>query len=64
MAATELQNRATTEAETDARELREKVAEQVSEILEEAAERELVPVRIRKPTLAYRIPSPGVRYYF
>ncbi len=64
MAATELQNRSSGATETNARELREKVAEQVSEILEEAAERELVPVRVRQRELAYRIPSPGVRYYF
>ena len=65
MAATELNNRPTVE-ETSAQELRARVAQQVSEILEEAAERELVPVpvRIRQPELAYRVPSPGVRYYF
>ena len=64
MAATELQNRKNSAQENSARALGEKVAEQVSEILEEAAERELVPVRVRKPALAYRVPSPGVRYYF
>ena len=65
MAATELNNRPAAE-ETSAQELRARVAQQVSEILEEAAERELVPVpvRIRQPELAYRVPSPGVRYYF
>ena len=64
MAATELQNRKNSVQENGARALGEKVAEQVSEILEEAAERELVPVRVRKPALAYRVPGPGVRYYF
>ncbi len=65
MAATELNNRPAVE-ETSAQELSARVAQQVSEILEEAAERELVPVpvRIRQPELAYRVPSPGVRYYF
>ena len=65
MAATELNNRPAVE-ETSAQELNARVAQQVSEILEEAAERELVPVpvRIRQPELAYRVPSPGVRYYF
>ncbi len=65
MAATELNNRPAAE-ETSAQELSARVAQQVSEILEEAAERELVPVpvRIRQPELAYRVPSPGVRYYF
>lgn len=65
MAATELNNRPAVE-ETSAQELSARVARQVSEILEEAAERELVPVpvRIRQPELAYRVPSPGVRYYF
>ena len=65
MAATELNNRPTVE-ETSAQELSARVAQQVSEILEGAAERELVPVpvRARQAELAYRIPSPGVRYYF
>ena len=63
MAATELNIRSAVE-ETSAQKLSAKVAQQVSEILEEAAERELVPVRVRQPELAYRIPSPGVRYYF
>ena len=65
MAATELNNRPAAE-ETSAQELSARVAQQVSEILEEAAERELVPVpvRTRQPELTYRVPSPGVRYYF
>ena len=65
MAATELNNRPPVE-ETSAQELSARVAQQVSEILEEAAERDLVPVpvRIRQPELAYRVPTPGVRYYF
>ena len=58
MAATELQSRSTNVAENEA--LSGKVAEQVSEILEEAVKREKTP----QPVLAYRVPSAGVRYYF
>ena len=60
MAATELQNKPAAEAEAKAPELSIKVAEQVSEILKEAAEWKKIP----QPALAYRVPSPGVRYYF
>ena len=60
MAATELQNRPATVKEEKATELSVKVAEQVSEILKEAAEWEKIP----QPALVYRVPSPGVRYYF
>ena len=64
MAATELNSRTAAAEETSAQELNARVAQQVSQILEEAAERELVPVRVRQPELVYRIPAPGVRYYF
>ena len=64
MAAIEFQKRDGATAEPEAAELSAEVARQVSEILEKAAEREPVPARIRQPELAYRIPSPGVRYYF
>ena len=60
MAATELQNRPASVAEATTAELSVKVAEQVSEILKEARKWERIP----RPTVAYRIPSPGVRYYF
>ena len=60
MAATELQNRPASVAEANATEVSVKVAEQVSEILKEAAEWKKIP----QPALAYRVPSPGVRYYF
>ena len=60
MAATELQNRPAPVAEASAAELSVKVAEQVSEILEEAKKWERIP----RPAVAYRVPSPGVRYYF
>jgi hypothetical protein len=60
MAATELQNRSAAVEEANVTELSVKVAEQVSEILKEAAEWKRIP----QPTLVYRIPSPGVRCYF
>ena len=60
MAATEVGNRPTAAAETKEIELSVKVAEQVSEILIDAAAWRDIP----KPVLAYRVPSPGVRYYF
>ena len=60
MAATELQNRPASVAEANAGEVSVKVAEQVSEILEEARKWERIP----RPAVAYRVPSPGVRYYF
>ena len=60
MAATELQNRPSEVAEQTATGLSVKVAEQVSEILEEARKWERIP----RPAMVYRVPSPGVRYYF
>ena len=60
MGATELRNRLAAVEEENATELSVKVAEQVSEILKEAAEWKKIP----QPALAYRVPSPGVRYYF
>ena len=60
MGATELRNRPAKVEEGKVTELSVKVAEQVSEILKEAAEWEKIP----QPVLAYRVPSPGVRYYF
>ena len=64
MAATELINRPAAVEETGAPELSAKVARQVSQILGETVEREPVPVRVPQSRLAYRVPSPGVRYYF
>ena len=60
MAATELKNEPVSVAKDKVEELSGKVAEQVAEILQEANQLETV----RKPALAYSIPSPGVRYYF
>ena len=59
MAATELKNGTAAVEETKTQEFSNKVVQQVSEILEEASQRQ--PVR---PALIYRVPSPGVRYYF
>ena len=60
MAVTELHNRPAAVAEVNDTELSVKVAEQVSEILKEAEEGK----KISQPAMAYRMPSPGVRYYF
>ena len=60
MAKTELRNRPAAVTENKAQALTDKVARQVSEILEEAGQREKAP----QPVLAYRVPTPGVRYYF
>ncbi len=60
MAATELQSRADAATATKATELNEKVSRQVYQILEESVQRD----KVHQPVLTYRIPSPGVRYYF
>ena len=60
MTATEIRNRPAALAENQAEELSEKVAQQVSEIVEGAGQRQ----KVAQPVLAYRVPSPGVRYYF
>ena len=39
------------------------VAQQVADILAAAQQREPAPPETR-PAVAYRVPSPGVRYYF
>ena len=60
MATTEIWNENTAVVESEVSELSDRVAQQVSEILEEAVQVKVVP----RPVLAYRVPSPGVRYYF
>ena len=60
MAATEIQNRPAALAEDKTQELSEKVAQQVSAIVEGAGQRE----KVAQPVLAYSVPGPGVRYYF
>lgn len=45
------------------RQLNGKVSQQVSDILAEAQRRENAQ-RNAPPPLAYRVPAPGVRYYF
>ena len=46
--------------EREARHLGEEITRQVSEILEAADREKQAP----RPAVAYRVPSPGVRYYF
>ncbi len=60
MPATELQSRPAAVAEPRVSRLSAKVAEQVSETLKEAAEGS----KVLLPTMSYRVPAPGVRYYF
>lgn len=60
MAATEVRNRPAAEA---GRELSGAVARQVADILAEAQRPEQARPETR-PAVAYRVPSPGVRYYF
>ena len=60
MAATEIRNGNSAMMDRETQELRDKVTQQVNEILEEASRQKKVP----KTYLAYRMPSPGVRYYF
>ena len=60
MAATEVRNRPAAAEQTEEIGLSVKLAEQVSEILKEAAEWKKIP----QPAMVYRVPSPGVRYYF
>ena len=59
-ATTETRNGNGAVMEREARHLGEEITRQVSEILE-AADREK---QAHRPAVAYRVPSPGVRYYF
>ena len=61
MAATAIRNQQAA-AET-AQALSDKVSQQVSDILADAQRREQARQETR-PALAYRVPAPGVRYYF
>lgn len=60
MTVTEIRNGNGAVLEREGREISDKVAEQVNAILEEAGRDSKAP----RPAVAYRIPSPGVRYYF
>ena len=60
MATTEIRNGNGAVVEREVRELSTEVTRQVSEILEEADRRK----KASRALLAYRVPSPGVRYYF
>lgn len=57
---TEIRNGNGAVLEREGREISDKVAEQVNAILEEAGRDGKAP----RPAVAYRVPSPGVRYYF
>ena len=59
MTATQLQSRPDAPG-ADVRKLNETAARQVSEILEQAGQRD----KARKPAMVYRVPMAGVRYYF
>lgn len=61
MPTTAIQNRSAA-AET-AQTLSDKVSQQVSDILADAQRQEQARQEPR-PVVAYRIPAPGVRYYF
>ena len=60
MAANEIRNGNNAVMEREVQELSDKVAQQVSEILEEASQVKQAP----RPAVAYRVPTAGVRYYF
>ena len=62
MAATEVQDWQATAAEKS-QELSNAVARQVSDILADARRQEQARQETR-PAVAYRVPAPGVRYYF
>ena len=64
MAATEIHNEKNTAVmEREVQEVNDTVAQQVFEILEEDAQLDLAR-QPAKPAMVYRVPSPGVRYYF
>ena len=60
MAATEVRNGNSAVMEREVQQLSDKVAQQVSEVLEEASQTKQAP----RPALVYRVPAAGVRYYF
>lgn len=62
MTATAIRNRPAAAEETP-QALSDKVSQQVSDILADAQRRD-TPPPIARPALAYRVPAPGVRYYF
>ena len=60
MAATAIQNRPAAEK---GQALIDKVSRQVADILTDARQQEQARQETR-PAIAYRVPAPGVRYYF
>ena len=63
MVTAEIQNGTAAVMEQEAQKLNSKVAQQVSDILEEASQQESARQPLR-PAMVYRMPAPGVRYYF
>ena len=63
MVMTEIRNSNAAVMEQEVQELNGKVAQQVSDILEEASHEESARRPVR-PAMVYRVPAPGVRYYF
>ena len=63
MVTTEIRNSNAAVTEQEVRALNSKVAQQVSDILEEASQQESARQPVR-PAMVYRVPAPGVRYYF
>ena len=62
MTATEVRDRQATAAEKG-QELSNAVARQVADILADARRQEQARQETR-PAVAYRVPAPGIRYYF
>ena len=63
MVTTEIRNSNAAVMEQEIQALNSKVAQQVSDILEEASQQESARQPVR-PAMVYRVPAPGVRYYF
>ena len=63
MTLSEIRNENTAVMEREVQEINDTVAQQVFEILEEDAQLDRVRQPV-KPAMVYRVPSPGVRYYF
>ena len=63
MTLSEISNENTAVMEREVQEINDTVAQQVFEILEEDTQLERVRQPV-KPAMVYRVPSPGVRYYF
>ena len=63
MTLSEIRNDNTTVMKREVQDLNSRVARQVFDILEEDAQLDSVRQPV-KPVMVFRVPSPGVRYYF